>query len=226
MSAINFDYKARDVLGKVHQGTIEAEHREDAAARLRRDGTIELHGRDSVCINTGGEKVFAEEVETAVKSHPAVLDAVVCGRPSARWGSEVVAIVHLRPGAEVSDEELRDTAGAHLARFKLPRVILRRERVVRLVQIVGVQVGDVDEQPYAGPRHQLGQERTLPELLARPVEQRGHVLQRQRHRQRRLGDAHVLHQHVQAVAGTRHRQQMPGLHVPGAHHRHVLADQR
>ena len=100
-------------------------------AALRADGSIELHGRDSVCINTGGEKVFAEEVETAIKTHPAVLDAVVCGRPSTRWGSEVVAIVQLRPGADASDEELRAAAGEHLARYKLPRAILRRERIVR-----------------------------------------------------------------------------------------------
>ena len=100
-------------------------------AALRADGSIELHGRDSVCINTGGEKVFAEEVETAVKTHPAVLDAVVCGRPSERWGSEVVAIVQLRPGAEATDEDLREAAGAHLARYKLPRAILRRDRIVR-----------------------------------------------------------------------------------------------
>lgn len=100
-------------------------------ARLLPDGTIELHGRDSVCINTGGEKVFAEEVETAVKAHPAVLDAVVCGRPSQRWGEEVVAIVALRAGASVDDEELRRTAGEHLARYKLPRAVVRVDRVER-----------------------------------------------------------------------------------------------
>ena len=100
-------------------------------AVLLPDGRIELHGRDSVCINTGGEKVFAEEVETALKTHPAVLDAVVCGRPSTRWGEEVVAVVSLRPGAAVSDEELRDSAGAHLARYKLPRAIVRVDHVVR-----------------------------------------------------------------------------------------------
>ncbi len=100
-------------------------------ARLGTDGRIELHGRDSVCINTGGEKVFAEEVETAITSHPAVLDAVVCGRPSPRWGEEVVAIVAVRPGDEVSDEELVATAGEHLARYKLPRAVHRVERVVR-----------------------------------------------------------------------------------------------
>ena len=100
-------------------------------AALLADGTIDLHGRDSVCINTGGEKVFAEEVETAVKRHPAVLDAVVCGRPSPRWGEEVVAIVALRPGSEVTDDELREVAGEHLARYKLPRAVLRVDRVLR-----------------------------------------------------------------------------------------------
>jgi acyl-CoA synthetase (AMP-forming)/AMP-acid ligase II len=100
-------------------------------ARWRPDGTIELHGRDSVCINTGGEKVFAEEVETALKTHPGVLDAVVCGRPSSRWGEEVVAVVALRADATASDEELCDVAGAHLARYKLPRAIVRVPEVVR-----------------------------------------------------------------------------------------------
>lgn len=52
------------------------------------DGAVELHGRDSVTINTGGEKVFAEEVEQALKRHPAVFDVVVVGRPSVRWGQE------------------------------------------------------------------------------------------------------------------------------------------
>ncbi|MFZ4517578.1 MAG: AMP-binding protein [Microthrixaceae bacterium] len=100
-------------------------------ARWRPDGSVELLGRDSVCINTGGEKVFAEEVETAVKTHPAVLDAVVCGRPSERWGEEVVALVQLRPGTDPTDEELRAAAAAHLARYKLPKVLLRRDRLVR-----------------------------------------------------------------------------------------------
>jgi 3-oxocholest-4-en-26-oate---CoA ligase len=100
-------------------------------ARLMPDGSIELHGRDSVCITTGGEKVFAEEVETAVKSHPDVLDAVVCGRPSDRWGQEVVALVALRPGTGPSDEELRSAAGTHVARYKLPKRIIRLDRLVR-----------------------------------------------------------------------------------------------
>ena len=100
-------------------------------ARWRPDGTIELHGRDSVCINTGGEKVFAEEVETALKTHADVFDAVVCGRPSGRWGEEVVALVQLRPGRDPDDAELLAAAGAHIARYKLPKLIVRLDRLVR-----------------------------------------------------------------------------------------------
>jgi fatty-acyl-CoA synthase len=100
-------------------------------ARVDPDGAIELLGRESVTINTGGEKVFAEEVELAVKAHPAVLDAIVVGRPSERWGQEVVALVALRAGMDASDEELREAAGAHLARYKLPKAIIRVDRVGR-----------------------------------------------------------------------------------------------
>ncbi len=100
-------------------------------ARLTAEGGIELHGRDSATINTGGEKVFAEEVERALAHHPDVYDAVVVGRPHERWGSEVVAVVALRPGTGPSDEELRATAAGHLARFKLPRAFVRVDRVER-----------------------------------------------------------------------------------------------
>ncbi|MEZ5268544.1 MAG: AMP-binding protein [Microthrixaceae bacterium] len=99
-------------------------------ARWADDGTIELLGRDSVCINTGGEKVFAEEVETAAKAHPAVDDAVVCGRPSERWGEEVVAVVSFR-GPEPDDEELISVMAEHIARYKLPKVIVRVPVVLR-----------------------------------------------------------------------------------------------
>jgi acyl-CoA synthetase (AMP-forming)/AMP-acid ligase II len=100
-------------------------------ARWRADGSIELHGRESVTINTGGEKVFAEEVEQALKHHPAVYDALVVGRPSDRWGQEVVAVVSLREGASASVEELRATAGEHLARYKLPKDVVFRPSVSR-----------------------------------------------------------------------------------------------
>lgn len=102
-------------------------------ARLLADGTIELHGRDSVTINTGGEKVFAEEVEQAVKTHPDVWDAVVIGRPSERWGHEVVAIVALREGIGTppTDDELRDACATVIARYKLPKVFIRVGAVQR-----------------------------------------------------------------------------------------------
>lgn len=100
-------------------------------AALRADGTVELHGRESVTINTGGEKVFAEEVEQAIKHHPGVYDALVVGRPSERWGQEVVAVVAPHPDAEVTLEELRSVAGAHLARYKLPKALVLVDRVSR-----------------------------------------------------------------------------------------------
>ena len=100
-------------------------------ARVSADGTVELLGRDSVCINTGGEKVFAEEVETALKTHPSVFDAVVCGMPSERYGQEVVAIVEIRPGHAVTDEGLVSNANKLIARYKLPKRIVRVPAVVR-----------------------------------------------------------------------------------------------
>ena len=100
-------------------------------ARVLADGSIELLGRDSVCINTGGEKVFAEEVEVALTSHPAVHDAVVCGRPSERWGSEIVGVVALRSDGAVTDAELIDWCRQRLASFKAPKAIVRVGSVVR-----------------------------------------------------------------------------------------------
>ena len=79
-------------------------------ARHRADGCVELLGRDSVTINSGGEKIFVEEVETAIASHPAVIDVVVTGRPSERWGQEVVAVVALAEQAHADAAELIDHA--------------------------------------------------------------------------------------------------------------------
>ena len=100
-------------------------------ARWADDGGIELLGRESATINTGGEKVFAEEVEVAVRSHPAVADAVVVGRPSERWGEEVAAVIAVRSGDDVSDDDLRAACAEVLARYKLPRVFVRVPRVQR-----------------------------------------------------------------------------------------------
>jgi acyl-CoA synthetase (AMP-forming)/AMP-acid ligase II len=95
------------------------------------DGTIELLGRDSVTINSGGEKIFVEEVETAIASHPAVADVVVSGRPSERWGQEVVAIVALDEGATADAKELIDHAAGSIARYKLPKAIVFRPVIER-----------------------------------------------------------------------------------------------
>ena len=100
-------------------------------ARTGADGIIEVYGRDSATITSGGEKIFAEEVEEALKHHPAVYDAVVAGRPSERWGQEVVAIVQLREGVQVSGEELREECGRHIARYKHPKAFVFVEKVVR-----------------------------------------------------------------------------------------------
>jgi acyl-CoA synthetase (AMP-forming)/AMP-acid ligase II len=100
-------------------------------ARHRADGTIELLGRDSVTINSGGEKIFAEEVETAIASHPAVADVVVAGRPSERWGQEVVAVVALAEGAAADAEELVAHAALSLARYKLPKAVVFRPVIER-----------------------------------------------------------------------------------------------
>ncbi|MEO3757076.1 acyl-CoA synthetase [Mycobacterium sp. B14F4] len=100
-------------------------------ARHLADGSIELLGRDSVTINSGGEKIFVEEVETAIASHPAVADVVVSGRPSERWGQEVVAIVALAEGASAEAQELIDHAANSIARYKLPKAVVFRPVIER-----------------------------------------------------------------------------------------------
>ena len=93
-------------------------------ARHTSAGSIEVLGRDSVTINSGGEKIFAEEVEAALAAHPDVFDVVVCGRPSERWGNEVTAIVQLREGAAEDEASLLAEAEKHIARYKLPKAFV------------------------------------------------------------------------------------------------------
>ncbi|MGV0837295.1 acyl-CoA synthetase [Mycolicibacterium thermoresistibile] len=100
-------------------------------ARYLDGGAIELLGRDSVTINSGGEKIFAEEVEIALAAHPAVADVVVAARPSDRWGQEVVAVVALVDGVTASAEELTEHAAGSLARYKLPKAIVFRPAIQR-----------------------------------------------------------------------------------------------
>jgi acyl-CoA synthetase (AMP-forming)/AMP-acid ligase II len=100
-------------------------------ARHHTGGHIELLGRDSVTINSGGEKIFVEEVETAIASHPAVADVVVTGRPSERWGQEVVAVVALAEGSATEADELVTHAAKSLARYKLPKAVVFRPVIER-----------------------------------------------------------------------------------------------
>lgn len=100
-------------------------------ARILADGRIELLGRDSVTINSGGEKIFAEEVERAVTSHPAVYDVIVVARPSERWGNEVVAVVQIADAESVSDADLAAACRAHIAGYKIPKAFIRVPKVVR-----------------------------------------------------------------------------------------------
>jgi acyl-CoA synthetase (AMP-forming)/AMP-acid ligase II len=91
-------------------------------ARVLADGTIEVLGRDATTINTGGEKVFGEEVEAALATHPAVREALVLGRSSPRWGQEVVALVAV--DATVSEAELTAHVVRRLARYKVPKEVI------------------------------------------------------------------------------------------------------
>jgi acyl-CoA synthetase (AMP-forming)/AMP-acid ligase II len=90
-------------------------------AIVEADGTIVLLGRGSVSINSGGEKIFPEEVEGTLKSHPAVFDALVVGVPDERWGSRVAAIVQLRVGRSVTLNELAAHCRPLIASYKVPR---------------------------------------------------------------------------------------------------------
>jgi len=100
-------------------------------ASLDADGTLRLYGRDSVTINTGGEKVFAEEVEHALKHHPAVYDVVVVPTPDERFGQQVTAVVRLRDGQRVEEDALREACREHLARYKWPRAFVFVDEIVR-----------------------------------------------------------------------------------------------
>ncbi len=113
------------------------------SAVVEADGTMTLLGRGSVCINSGGEKIYPEEVEAALKAHEAVFDVVVVGVPDERWGERVAAVVEMRPGHDATLEELDAHAREHVAGYKVPREL-----------------------------HLVGQDRTLTERQARlPVGQ-------------------------------------------------------
>lgn len=102
-------------------------------ASIENDGTIRLLGRDSLVVNTGGEKVFVEEVEEVLRTHTGVADALVVGRPSERWGEEVVALVAPHPGSAGIDEQaLYALCTSRLAHFKAPKAFVFVEQIQRL----------------------------------------------------------------------------------------------
>ncbi len=100
-------------------------------ATLEADGTLVLLGRGSVCINSGGEKIFPEEVEAALKSHPDVFDAVVVGVPDPRFGERVAALVTPRPGRAPTLEQLASHCRERLAGYKAPRALVIVDEIIR-----------------------------------------------------------------------------------------------
>lgn len=93
-------------------------------AKVQADGSITLLGRGSVCINTGGEKVFPEEVEEAVKRHPAVFDCLVVGVPDERFGEKVIAVASLVDRTQAVEADIIEHTRTHLAGYKLPKQVL------------------------------------------------------------------------------------------------------
>jgi acyl-CoA synthetase (AMP-forming)/AMP-acid ligase II len=99
--------------------------------RLEEDGTLTLLGRGNMSVNTGGEKVFPEEVESALKSHPDVFDALVVGVPDERLGQRVAALIQPRPGRTINHDELDAHVRKEIAGYKVPRSVWVVEQVGR-----------------------------------------------------------------------------------------------
>jgi fatty-acyl-CoA synthase len=95
------------------------------------DGSLTLLGRGSACINTAGEKVFPEEVEEALKTHPSVEDALVVGLPDDKWGQSVTGVVRLAPGAHLDEAALRDHVRGQLAGYKTPKRVIATADAIR-----------------------------------------------------------------------------------------------
>jgi len=100
-------------------------------ATVEEDGSITLLGRGSVSINSGGEKIYPEEVEAAVKSHPGVYDCTVVGVPDDRWGQRVAAVVQARDGADVDLDSLQEHCRTRIAGYKVPREVHLVDQIVR-----------------------------------------------------------------------------------------------
>lgn len=102
-------------------------------AKLEEDGaSMTIYGRGSNCINSGGEKIFPEEVEQALKAHPDVYDCLVVATPHERWGNQVTAVISTRGGARPSLENVQDEARKHIASYKVPRQLHIADEIARL----------------------------------------------------------------------------------------------
>jgi acyl-CoA synthetase (AMP-forming)/AMP-acid ligase II len=101
-------------------------------ATVEADGRITFLGRGSKCINTGGEKVFPEEVEEALKAHPVIIDALVVGVPDPRFGSKVAAVFNTRGNELLTLEQVQEHCRKHVAGYKIPRQITIAETVSRM----------------------------------------------------------------------------------------------
>jgi 3-oxocholest-4-en-26-oate---CoA ligase len=101
-------------------------------ARYTEEGQLVILGRESMCINSGGEKIYVEEVERVVKSHPSIYDTLVVGLPNERWGQQVTAVVSLKEGsAAPTIGDLRAHCAAHLADYKVPKELVIAPEIVR-----------------------------------------------------------------------------------------------
>jgi len=134
-------------------------------ATVEADGSITLHGRGSVVINSGGEKIYPEEVESAVRSHPDVMDAIVVGAPDERWGQTVAAIVQPRVGRAPTLESIQEHCRQSIAGYKVPR---------RLHTVVTVQRAPSGKPDYPWAHAVVAGtvEAELAEELSGPVEER------------------------------------------------------
>lgn len=99
--------------------------------RIAADGSLILLGRGNACINTGGEKVYPEEVEGVLKTYPGIVDALVVGLPDEKWGQSVNALVEPETGANVEESALRDHVREHLAGYKVPKRIFANSKIAR-----------------------------------------------------------------------------------------------
>jgi acyl-CoA synthetase (AMP-forming)/AMP-acid ligase II len=123
-------------------------------AMVEADGTVTLLGRGTNCINSGGEKIFPEEVEAALRTHPAVFDAIVVGVPDDRWGERIAAVIAPRPGEMPALEDLDAHCRTHISGYKVPRELHI--------------VGEIQRQPSGKPDYKWAKEVAMGEKVAAP----------------------------------------------------------